>query len=342
MLHLRSFTRPLIPALGLLLMISSCRTGRAPSTSYVSQSRQDYISKYSPWAVDEMKRTGIPASITMAQGILESGDGNSTLARKANNHFGIKCHSDWKGKSFRHDDDKRNECFRKYNSAMDSYRDHSDFLTGKQRYASLFDLKPTDYKAWAKGLKKAGYATHPEYAGLLIKIIESNELYRLDSGDVPTQAQPAKPDSVGVSTGATTAAATAAAGSGSTSFSNEFNIPSGERKLRNINRIEYVLARTGDTYNSISREFEKMPWELPKYNEQDRDAELFAGQIIFLQPKRKQAEKGFDHYVVKDGENLWWISQLYGIKLASLRTLNELKEGEEPGSGTKLILRKSR
>ena len=144
--------------------------------------REQYINKYKNIAVKQMQKHKIPASITLAQGCLESGDGNSALARKANNHFGIKCHDGWKGKKFRQDDDERNECFRKYDNAVDSYTDHSYFLTSRPRYNSLFDLKITDYKGWAHGLKAAGYATNPKYAQLLIDIIEEYKLYKYDNG----------------------------------------------------------------------------------------------------------------------------------------------------------------
>lgn len=144
--------------------------------------QQKYIDKYSDLAVKEMRRTGIPASITLAQGLLESRYGQSELAVKANNHFGIKCHSNWKGPSVRMDDDKKRECFRKYRTVEHSYRDHSDFLVYRDRYKFLFDLDRKDYKGWAYGLKKAGYATDPAYAKKLINIIEEYELYRYDGG----------------------------------------------------------------------------------------------------------------------------------------------------------------
>ena len=146
---------------------------------------EDYILNYKDVAIDKMRVYGIPASITLAQGILESGSGNSELARKANNHFGIKCHKDWKGKTFHMDDDAKNECFRKYKSPDESYRDHSLFLTTRDRYADLFELDITDYRGWARGLKKAGYATNPKYPQLLIKIIEENRLYEFDIGITP-------------------------------------------------------------------------------------------------------------------------------------------------------------
>ncbi len=142
--------------------------------------RKEYIETYKDEAVREMLVNGIPASITLAQGILESDNGNSALARYANNHFGIKCHAGWNGPSFYQDDDAKDECFRKYYSAYRSYKDHSEFLRTRTRYASLFSLKPTDYKGWARGLKKAGYATNPKYADLLIKLIEENDLAQYD------------------------------------------------------------------------------------------------------------------------------------------------------------------
>ena len=144
-----------------------------------NMTRNEYIDKYKDEAIYQMKKYKIPASITLAQGILESGDGNSELAKKSNNHFGIKCHSDWQGERVYYDDDKKDECFRKYNKVKDSYNDHSEFLL-RPRYAALFEYALTDYKSWAKGLKKAGYATNPNYAKHLIKIIEENELHKLD------------------------------------------------------------------------------------------------------------------------------------------------------------------
>ncbi len=317
--------------LAISLLINSCKTTKAPTKTYISQSRQDYILKYKDWAIREMNRTGIPASITLGQGILESGDGNSNLAREANNHFGIKCHSDWTGKRFKHDDDKRNECFRKYNSAEESYRDHSDFLTGKQRYASLFDLNPTDYKGWAKGLKKAGYATHPKYDNLLIGIIESNQLYQYD-----------KPGKINTTSGEVRNEPDRTDNSNQQVFTEDFNIPTGERRVKTMNRITYILAREGDTFAYLAKEMDMMKWDLPKYNEMAEDAVMTEGQIIFLQPKRNQAEAGFDFHIVKEGDSIWSISQRYGVKKERLYNYNELKEGKEPVVGEKIWLKAPR
>ncbi len=172
-----------ISFLVLTILFVSCRTSRPVVTSSGGEaSAGAYIERYKDLAISEMKRTGIPASITLAQGMIESDYGRSSLAREGNNHFGIKCHSDWTGPAIRHHDDRRNECFRKYKQPEDSYFDHSDFIKSGSRYSFLFDLPSTDYKSWARGLKKAGYATNPDYANMLIRKIEENNLYYYDRG----------------------------------------------------------------------------------------------------------------------------------------------------------------
>ncbi|NMC39473.1 MAG: glucosaminidase domain-containing protein, partial [Bacteroidales bacterium] len=173
------------------MSLFSCRTSRQVSSpAVISGTASTYIQSYKDLAVSEMKRTGVPASITLAQGMLESDYGRSTLARMANNHFGIKCHNDWKGQTVRQHDDRRNECFRKYRKVEDSFYDHSDFLRSGSRYSFLFDLDPRNYKAWAHGLKKAGYATNPDYANLLIKKIEENKLYLFDDSYTASTGRP--------------------------------------------------------------------------------------------------------------------------------------------------------
>jgi len=280
--------------------------------------RQDYIEKYKDIAISEMERTGIPASITLAQGILESGDGNSKLARKANNHFGIKCH-DWDGRSMKHDDDRRNECFRKYKTAEQSYRDHSDFLTEKNRYATLFDLDIYDYKAWAIGLKKAGYATSPTYAEALIRIIEQNQLDLYDRyGNMDTYYAMREAES---------------------DTSGNRSVSSG-RRIYTANRINYVIAREGDTFESLAEELDKLAWELPKYNEAPENSVLESGQVVYIQPKRNKAEAGKKFHVVAEGENMYLISQRYGIKLKKLYEKNRMDPGTEPEPGKTLALRK--
>lgn len=280
--------------------------------------REDYILKYKHLAIQEMERTGIPASITMAQGLLESGNGNSRLAVKANNHFGIKCH-DWNGKKMRHDDDARRECFRKYNSVEESYQDHSAFLTSKSRYAALFEIPATDYKGWARGLKKAGYATSPTYAEALIRIIEENQLYLLDEGvDIPDAKDmlAKKPER-----------------------KKDLGHTGSSRQVLENNRVKYIVARAGDTYADLTRELEMLPWQLAKYNELAQDFEIKEGQVVYIQPKRVNSDATKTMHIVAEGETMYSISQKYAIRLDKLYARNMISVGTEPKPGTKLALR---
>ncbi|MCK4748576.1 MAG: glucosaminidase domain-containing protein, partial [Bacteroidales bacterium] len=274
------------------------------------------------WAIDEMKRSGIPASITLAQGLLESDNGNSTLSTRGNNHFGIKCHG-WKGKSIIHDDDEKNECFRKYKSARQSYADHTDFLMNSPRYSSLFELKQTDYKSWAKGLKKAGYATAPKYADLLVRIIEENELDRYDSGKRRPRDKEVDDQQV-------------------LADIDDLEIEIDHRKILVRNRINYIIVKQEDNYQNLSMELDMMPFELAKYNEIPRDSKLEKGQVLYLQPKRGKASVEFRFHTVEEGETMYQISQMYGIKLKNLLQKNQLQAGEEPVPGDIIHLRKKK
>ncbi|KPK87003.1 MAG: hypothetical protein AMS27_03695 [Bacteroides sp. SM23_62_1] len=278
-------------------------------------SREEYILVYKGIAIAEMNRSGIPASITLAQGMVESDNGNSRLAMKANNHFGIKCHG-WKGKKIYHDDDERNECFRKYKSAEESYIDHTDFLMNSPRYEALFYLDQTDYKGWAKGLKRAGYATSSTYADALIRVIEENELYKYDE---PIRRR--RTDEL------------------AQADIEEFTVEIPHRKILTRNRINYIIVQDGDTYNGLSEEFDMMPFELAKYNEIERNAKLVPGQVLYIQPKRNKASVEFKHHTVEEGETMYQISQMYGIKLHKLYKKNLMKEGTEPAPGDVLWLR---
>ncbi|MDX2430921.1 MAG: glucosaminidase domain-containing protein, partial [Bacteroides sp.] len=288
-----------------------------------SMSREDYISTYSDLAMKEMARVGIPASITLAQGCLESGNGNSTLATKGNNHFGIKCH-DWTGKKIYHDDDAKHECFRSYDSPYESYMDHSQFLTTRGRYAGLFELKPHDYRGWAKGLKSAGYATARNYATLLIKIIEDNELYRFD---------------VLVLEGAV-------ASEGESESDSDTDKPAhGYNTTRDVgvnNKVEYIVVEAGDTPESIRKEMDLYAREIYRYNDLYKGEPLTPGQLIYLQPKRKKAAKGNDIHIVKTGETMYDISQIYAVKLDNLYRLNLMNEGAQPLEGTEINLRRKK
>ena len=292
--------------------------------------RSQYIEKYAETAVREMKATGIPASITLAQGCLESGNGNSTLATKANNHFGIKCHG-WKGKSIKHTDDAPDECFRSYASADESFRDHSDFLRYHDRYAFLFDLEPTDYKGWAYGLQKAGYATAQTYAASLIRIIEENGLYRYDRLEVQDQqALPPTP----------TEAET------SIQFKplpgHKLYEASLNREIRSRNGVPYLIARKNDTWRQLAREYNLFRWELLRFNDLRHGAPLQAGETVYLEPKKKESAPYLDKHVVEEGETLHGLSQRYAVKMKKLYQYNAMKPGTEPEPGTILNLRKPR
>ena len=295
---------------------------------------EQYINTYKELAIIEMKRSGIPASITLAQGLLESANGNSPLVKASNNHFGIKCH-DWEGQRVIHNDDKKGECFRKYKTAKESYLDHTDFLMTRSRYAFLFEYSSTDYKNWAKGLRKAGYATNPKYPELLINLIERYNLHEYDTG-VAVSKKEAKNNRQ-----KTSETASKSKGKASASGDN-FSISVGKYPVRENNRTDYILAKEGDTYVSLAKELDIMPWQLPKYNEIDTSEPLQHGQIIYLQPKRRKAERGYDVHTVRDGETMYDISQKYAIKLKRLYILNRMEEGAQPTSGEKLNLRKKK
>ena len=276
-----------------------------------------YIKEYAPLAVEQMKKYKIPASITLAQGLLESGAGTSSLARKSNNHFGIKCHSTWRGKKVYYDDDAPKECFRAYRKVEDSYEDHSKFLTEGARYRFLFDLKITDYKGWAKGLKKAGYATDRSYANRLITIIEDYELYKYDSqGMSKREARKlakllkkkpwlANPHQVYIANG-----------------------------------LAYVVVREGDTFKLLGGEFDISWKKLVDYNDLHKEYVLEPGDIIYLKKKNKKAQKPYEVHIVRDGESMHSISQTYGIRLKYLYKMNKKKiEEYVPEVGDTLRLR---
>ena len=271
-----------------------------------SKQYEEYIKKYRDIAVEEMERYHIPASITLAQGLLESGAGQGTLARKSNNHFGIKCGGDWRGKSVKHDDDARDECFRVYKNAADSYRDHSKFLAGRPRYASLFKLDMTDYKGWAHGLKKAGYATNPRYAYQLIDIIERYDLYKYDKkGGLKWMKENPNPHQPYLANG-----------------------------------LVYVIGRSGDTWKSLSKEFDISKRKLRKYNDLYKDYVIQDGDILYLEKKNRKAQKGNIVHVLRHGESMYSISQKYGIRLKRLYKMNKMKpEDDSPAVGTILRLR---
>lgn len=247
-----------------------------------------YINQYKDIAIEQMHKYHIPASITLAQGLLESGAGKSDLARRSNNHFGIKCHSSWEGKRTYHSDDKIGECFRVYKNVRDSYEDHSIFLATGSRYAFLFKYAQTDYKNWARGLKRAGYATSPTYANKLIEIIERYNLDRFD-----------RAQSSGESRNQITHTPYIA------------------------NDIVYIVARQGDTMQCIAEEFGISKRKLIQYNDLYRGYVPVKGDIIYLHRKHRKAQKPYVQHTVGDGESMYMISQKYGVRLKRLYKMNK-------------------
>ena len=273
---------------------------------------QKYIKTYGTLAIKQQTQYKIPASITLAQGLLESGAGQSDLARRSNNHFGIKCH-EWKGARVYHDDDLRGECFRKYSTVEQSYTDHSKFLAERPRYASLFKLRITDYKGWAKGLQKCGYATDRAYANKLIKVIEDYELYRYDRMKVVkkttkrtiTQPKPAQP----------------------------------AYQVYRTHGLIYVYAQENDSFDHIAANLGFSPRKLRKYNEVPEDFPLEKGDIIYLEKKKKKADKPYTQHVVQVGESMHDIAQKYGIQIKSLYKMNKKSADYIPMEGDVLKLR---
>jgi hypothetical protein len=286
-------------------------------------SRAEYIRKYQLLAISEMSRSGIPASIKMAQACLESSDGNSIMARESNNHFGIKCKGNWNGAHSFYDDDERNECFRKYTSVEDSYIDHTNFLMSTPRYTPLFQLSSTDYVAWAKGLKKAGYATDPSYDRKVIDIIEEFQLWQLDRKITFEEIAQLDRQRMG------------------TAFNKSILInPYSSRKITFHNGIKMAIVREGDTFEILAQEFGLKDWELRKFNDFPEGYHLMPGEIIYLHAKKGQTHGMYKLHVVKEGESMHYISQLYGIRLRALYRLNHIKYGEPVRVGQVLKLQK--
>ncbi len=278
-----------------------------------NQAYEEYIERYKYLAMEQMVRYKIPASITLAQGLLESGAGRSQLTLRSNNHFGIKCH-DWKGKRTYHDDDRKDDCFRVYDSARESYEDHSRFLTTRGRYSKLFKLKITDYKGWARGLKAAGYATSRTYATQLIGIIELYDLDEYDDKDAYDKF---------------------------IAKHSNFDAIVNAHKIYKFNKNYYVRARRGDTFKTLSEELGVSSRKLAKYNERDKDDPLKEGDIVYLKKKQKKAPKEYrDHlHTIRPGESMWLISQYYGIRLEYLYRINDLPSDYQPKVGDQLYVR---
>jgi LysM repeat protein len=301
--------------------------------SYTKTDIVNYIQTYSEIAVEKMRTQKIPASITLAQGILESAAGKSELAINANNHFGIKCHKSWTGKSYHKDGDKQNECFRKYDSPLESFEDHSQFLKA-DRYAELFTLETTDYEAWAYGLKKAGYATDNQYPQKLIRLIEEYDLTKYDKKDPSAlfaknfKTKPShKPKEVNIIR------------ENFNKFS-PVNYPYTLRTVYMNNGTYFVVAKEGDIFYDIAVDVQLSVSELKRYNDvPNRKYEPYAGEIVYLKRKKAYAEIG--HHILKPKESLRSVAQQYGCRLSSIYKLNNINKSEDTVEvGMRLQLKK--
>jgi LysM repeat protein len=355
----------------LFLSISSLY---ATENSGSTMSKQEYISKWRNTAVEQMIQYNIPASITLAQAILESGSGNSDLARNGNNHFGIKCH-DWTGKKMYKDDDTKNECFRVYQNAEESYVDHSLFLAKKQRYAKLFTYEVTDYKSWAQGLREAGYATNPKYPDLLINLIESMKLDEFDklgntnlhSTEGLTRNQSSQSD-VDDPNEFKTKSNSKSKNRFNQKKSKIKNLKTSKRRLRKLekekkdakdtedsnasvlesksshfvydhtNKVKYVVVKKGDTFYQIAEEFQLTIKQIHKYNDFDPQKDvLVPGDIVHIQPKRSHSKDASKKYSTE--KSIYEISQEEGMKLKSVMNKNQVSEKSIFQKGEKVILR---
>src|ERR1035437_2062601 len=285
-----------------------------------------YIETYRTVAVKEMMEYRIPASITLAQGIYESNAGRSRLAIDANNHFGIKCHKEWEGNTFFQDDETQNECFRKYSNPEESFRDHSYFLSQRDRYKPLFNLKITDYRGWANGLKDYGYATNPQYAEHLIKTNEEYQLYQLDVADfslVFNDSVAPAPDSI--------------AKKGAAAKFDLFAEGPGKRMVYVNNGLQFIIFRKNDNIKKVAKAFHISERKIRKFNDMKKDAPLVPGQMVYLEPKKRQG--AIVQHVMKPGETLYILSQTYGIQLDQLYKINKPKTGCPVKQGQKILLR---
>lgn len=283
----------------------------------------NYVVMHSKEAMKQMDKYGVPASITMAQGLLETGGGTSSLAVEHNNHFGIKCHSSWRGKRTYHDDDLKQECFRSYGHWEESYTDHSVFLKQK-RYNRLWQLDPTDYKGWARGLQACGYATNKGYANRLIKIVEDYELYTLDQGAYPSWFD------------------------GGVSYRDKVTNKRKPQKTTSQQPLRdcylsygllYTLAKEGDTFRSIAQEMDMNAAKIAKYNDAPMDFALRSGDVVYLDPKNNMATPPHYTYVVKVGDSMHSIAQRFGIKMEKLYKMNDKDDEYLPIEGDVLRLR---
>lgn len=306
---------------------------------------EEYIQKFKGISISEMKKYGIPASIKLAQGLLESGMGTSKLAVYGNNHFGIKCHTVWTGATMKHTDDAVDECFRVYSDPNDSYKDHSQFLLTRPRYASLFKLKSNDYKGWANGLREAGYATNPRYANMIIDVIERHQLYVYDMDLSETEMEKYRNQLVSqeketlIALQKQNVKIESNQASVLLSRANRApNVPNHSGVVFYNNKVKVIRLQKGETLKDISKRYDLSLNKLRDFNDLTTKQDIAEGQLVYISAKRKKAKQ--KKHLVLSYETVWSISQMYGIRLDKILEKNYLKNGEEPATGTTLNLRK--
>lgn len=312
------------------------------SAAQLRITKEEYIDRYKAIAVAQMERYGIPASITMAQGLLESDAGNSWLSRESNNHFGIKCKTNWTGRKIYYDDDAKGECFRCYPSVEASYHDHAEFLDSQPRYDSLFAYASDDYKSWARGLKAAGYATAPDYAQRLIRIIEESQLFLLDRPDgealyARRYGLPRDPEewfssqtSVGTASPATAV------------DPDNYRVTINAHEGYNVymtNGVHYVLAKENDTFEQIGRKFRISARNLRRFNDLRGKAQPVTGEVVYIERKKKRWEGNALVHTAREGETAYAVGQSYGIRTRSIERLNRLRPGEVIEKGRQVRIR---
>ncbi len=314
----------------ILILLTILQIGQySYSQAYSKADIVIYITKYKQAAINKMNVYKIPASITLAQGILESGAGSSDLAVNANNHFGIKCGSDWQGETYRKDDDEKDECFRKYNSIDDCFNDHSLFLTSKARYSDLFKLEVTDYKEWAQGLQNAGYATNKEYATKLVKIIEDYELNEYDK--MYKALATSNIENNDTKNGLVVI--------GDNEFTS-IEISNSGRKIYINNHTRFVIAKKGDTYAKIGKDFGSDEWLIVRYNDVPKGSKVKEGEIVYIESKRTKAL--VDTHQIQEGETIHSIAQFYGIKVKNILKYNNFEPDVVLRPGDTLWLKKKK
>lgn len=316
-----------------------------PAQGPVRQTREEYVDRYKSIAVAQMERYGIPASITMAQGILESDCGNSWLSLQSNNHFGIKCKRNWTGEKIYYDDDAKGECFRCYPSVEASYHDHAEFLDSQPRYDSLFAYSPTDYKSWARGLKAAGYATAPDYAHRLVRIIEENRLYLLDQPDGERLYAASRAGGLTDPERwfADQSSMEVTASGSSTIDPDNYRVTINAHNGYNVyqtNGVHYVLAKEGDTFENIGRKFRLSARNLRKFNDlKDKKAQPMTDEAVYIERKKKRWEGNARTHVCREGETAYSIGQSYGVRTRSIEKLNRLKPGSVLEEGQQIRIK---